>query len=80
MIMVTASTNVESATLALENGARDCLLKPFNHDEFRHSVALCREQRRLVNENLELKDLFFHGTENKACLTRSCSSMTKKTS
>lgn len=76
--MVTASTNVESATLALENGARDYLLKPFNHDEFRHSVALCRGQRRLVNENLERP--VFHGTENKACLTRSCSSMTKKTS
>lgn len=58
VIMVTASTNVESAILALKNGARDYLLKPVNHDEFRHSVALCMEQRRLVNENIELKDLF----------------------
>ena len=58
VIMVTGNTNVESAIQALKNGARDYLLKPVNHDELRHSVALCMEQRRLRNENIELKDLF----------------------
>lgn len=57
VIMVTANTNVESAIHALKNGARDYLLKPVNHDEFRHTVALCMEQRRLLNENIELKSL-----------------------
>lgn len=57
VIMVTGDTNVESAIQALKNGARDYLLKPVNHDEFRHTVALCMEQRRLLNENIELKGL-----------------------
>ncbi len=33
------------------------LLKPINNDEFRHAVALCFEQRRLLDENQELKRL-----------------------
>jgi len=57
MIMVTGNTNVETAIHALKNGARDYLLKPVNPDEFRHTVALCMEQRRLLNENSELKGL-----------------------
>jgi len=57
VIMVTGNTNVESAIHALKNGARDYLLKPVNPDEFRHTVALCMEQRRLLNENTELKGL-----------------------
>jgi two-component system, NtrC family, sensor kinase len=58
IIMVTGDTTVESAIQALKNGARDYLLKPVNHDELLHSVALCMDQRRLRNENIELKDLF----------------------
>jgi len=57
VIMVTGNTNVESAIHALKNGARDYLLKPVNPDEFRHTVSLCMEQRRLLNENIELKGL-----------------------
>jgi len=57
VIIVTGNTNVESAIQALKNGARDYLLKPVNPDEFRHTVALSMEQRRLLNENIELKGL-----------------------
>jgi diguanylate cyclase (GGDEF)-like protein len=57
VIIVTGHANVESAILALKNGARDYLIKPINHDEFKHTVALCIEQRRLLDENLELKGL-----------------------
>ena len=57
VILVTGHANLESAILALKNGARDYLLKPFNHEEFKHTVALCFEQRRLINENYELKEL-----------------------
>jgi two-component system, cell cycle response regulator len=57
VIMVTSNAAVETAIHALKNGARDYLLKPVNQDEFKHTVALCMEQRRLLNENIELKTL-----------------------
>jgi two-component system, cell cycle response regulator len=57
VIMVTGHANVETAIYALKNGATDYLVKPINHDEFRHIVAHCMEQRRLLDENQELKGL-----------------------
>jgi two-component system, cell cycle response regulator len=57
VIMVTGHANVETAIYALKNGATDYLVKPINHDEFRHIVAQCMEQRRLLDENQELKGL-----------------------
>ncbi len=55
VILVTGHANVETAIFALKNGARDYLVKPINHDELKHTVALCVEQRRLLDENLELR-------------------------
>jgi len=57
VIMVTGNTNLESAIFALKHGARDYLIKPVNPEEFRHSVALCLQQRRLLNENEELRKM-----------------------
>jgi two-component system cell cycle response regulator len=57
VIMVTGHANMGTAIFALKNGARDYLIKPINHDEFKHAVSLCFEQRRLLDENLELKGL-----------------------
>jgi diguanylate cyclase (GGDEF)-like protein len=57
VIMVTGHANVETAIYALKNGATDYLIKPINQDEFRHIVSHCMEQRRLLDENLELKGL-----------------------
>jgi diguanylate cyclase (GGDEF)-like protein len=56
VIVVTGYGNTESAIYALKNGARDYLIKPISHDEFKHVVKLSMEQRRLLNENQELKD------------------------
>lgn len=57
VIMVTGNANLESAIFALKLGARDYLVKPVNPDEFRHSVAQCIRQRRLLDENDELKNM-----------------------
>jgi diguanylate cyclase (GGDEF)-like protein len=55
VIVVTGHANMETAIYALKHGARDYLVKPINHEELKHSVSLCMEQRRLLDENLELK-------------------------
>lgn len=55
VIMVTGNANLESAIYALKHGARDYLVKPVNRDEFKHSVAQCLQQRRLLDENEDLK-------------------------
>lgn len=57
VIMVTGNANMESAVFALKHGARDYLIKPVNPDEFKHSVALCMQQRQLLDENQELKNM-----------------------
>ena len=57
VIIVTGHANMETAIYALKHGARDYLVKPINHEEFKHTVALCVEQRRLLDENQELKGL-----------------------
>lgn len=56
VIVVTGYGNMESAIYALKNGARDYLVKPISHDEFKHVVRLSMEQRRLLDENQGLKD------------------------
>jgi len=57
VIMVTGNANMESAVFALKHGARDYLIKPVNPDEFKHSVAQCMQQRHLLDENQELKNM-----------------------
>ncbi len=57
VIMVTGNANLESAVFSLKHGARDYLVKPVNSDELLHSVRLAMEQRRLLNENVELKNM-----------------------
>lgn len=56
VIVVTGYGNMESAIYALKNGARDYLVKPISHDEFKHVVRLSMEQHRLLNENQGLRD------------------------
>jgi len=57
VIMVTGNANLESAIFALKHGARDYIVKPINSDDFLHSVAQCLEQRRILDENEELKSM-----------------------
>lgn len=55
VILVTGHASLESAIHALKNGARDYLVKPFNPEELKHLVRNCLEQRRLLEENEDLK-------------------------
>jgi len=57
VILVTANADLESALFSLKHGARDFLLKPINSDELLHAVRLCMEQRRLLDENVELRNM-----------------------
>ncbi len=56
VILVTGHATLESAIETLKSGARDYLVKPFNPEELKHLVRLCLEQRRLIDENVELKN------------------------
>lgn len=57
VILVTANADLESALFSLKHGARDFLLKPINSDELLHAVRLCMEQRSLLDENQELRNM-----------------------
>jgi len=55
VILITGHASIESAVDALKNGARDYLVKPFEASELRHLVKNCIDQRRILDENLQLK-------------------------
>jgi len=57
VILITENANLEAAVGALKLGARDYLVKPVNPDELNHSVSCCIQQRHLLDENLELKNM-----------------------
>ena len=59
VILVTENANLESAVSALKLGASDYLLKPVNPEELKHSVSRSIQQRHLLDENLELKNMIY---------------------
>jgi diguanylate cyclase (GGDEF)-like protein len=57
VIMVTGNADLDSAVFALKHGARDYLVKPVNPDVLKHSVVQCIQQRHILDENVELKNM-----------------------
>lgn len=55
VIVITGHASLDSAIEALKSGARDYLVKPFDAAELRHLVKTSLDQRRLLDENLQLK-------------------------
>ncbi len=55
VIMMTAFASVESAIEAMKNGAVDYIVKPFHNEEIKITIKRIQEQRRLVTENIALK-------------------------
>lgn len=56
VIMMTAYGTIETAVKAVKEGAYDFLTKPFDPDHLLILVAKALEKRRLVTENIVLKD------------------------
>lgn len=56
VIMITAFATVETAVQALKQGAFDYVTKPIDPDELSHLVRRAIEQRRLEEENLQLRE------------------------
>jgi DNA-binding NtrC family response regulator len=55
VIMITAFASVETAVRALKQGAFDYVTKPVDPDELSHLVLRAMEQRRLKEENTQLR-------------------------
>ena len=55
VIMITAFASVETAVRALKQGAFDYVTKPVDPDELSHLVLRAMEQRRLRQENTQLR-------------------------
>ena len=55
IIVMTAFSTVENAVAAMKAGAFDYLAKPFTDDELLFTVAKAVEKKRLVEENLALR-------------------------
>jgi len=56
VIMVTGLSQIETAVLSMKMGAFDYLSKPFDPDELVMVVDRAMERRRLIRENLALKN------------------------
>ncbi len=56
VVVITAYSSIESAIEAMRRGAFHYVPKPFKNEEVLHIVRKAVEQRRLVQENLLLKN------------------------
>jgi DNA-binding NtrC family response regulator len=56
VIMITAFASVDTAVRALKQGAFDYVTKPIDPDELSHLVLHAIEQRRLREENVQLRE------------------------
>jgi two-component system response regulator PilR (NtrC family) len=55
VLMITAFASVETAITAMKKGAFDYVTKPFKHEEVLHILTNGLNQRRLVDENRQLR-------------------------
>ncbi|MFQ5735671.1 MAG: diguanylate cyclase [Thermodesulfobacteriota bacterium] len=55
VIVITGHGSIESAVSALKSGASDYIRKPLNEDELLHTVTRCMEKKKLLEENIEMR-------------------------
>lgn len=56
VIILTAFGSIEDAVAAMKRGAHDYLTKPFSRDELKLTVEKAAERRRLLRENMDLRE------------------------
>jgi len=55
VLIMTAFASVESAVTAMKKGAYDYVQKPFHNEEIKLTIKRVLEQKRLIDENIALK-------------------------
>ncbi len=55
VIMMTAFASIESAVDAMKRGASDYIVKPFLNEEIRLTIQKVLEQKKIITENIALK-------------------------
>ncbi len=55
VIVITGHGSIDTAVDALKSGAFDYIRKPLNEDELLHTVAKCMEKKKLLEENIEMR-------------------------
>ncbi|MEW5766545.1 MAG: sigma-54 dependent transcriptional regulator [bacterium] len=55
VIIMTAYATVQTALAAMKMGAYDYIIKPFEMDELKFMIKRLADQKRLISENIELK-------------------------
>lgn len=55
VIMMTAFASIESAVEAMKKGAYDYIVKPFHNEEIRLTIRKVLEQKKILRENIALK-------------------------
>jgi DNA-binding NtrC family response regulator len=55
VIMMTAFASIESAVEAMKRGAADYIVKPFLNEEIKLTVKKVLEQKKIISENIALK-------------------------
>jgi len=55
VIIITAYATIDSAVMAIKEGATDYIVKPFNPEEISRVIAKLVEHQRLIRENIQLR-------------------------
>jgi DNA-binding NtrC family response regulator len=71
VVIMTAFASVESAVETMKKGASDYIVKPFLNEEIKITVRRILEQRRLVQENIALKQQLSQQMGSAECIANS---------
>lgn len=70
VVIMTAFGSIDTAVLAMKNGAYDYLVKPFTPEQLEHLIERIEDYRRLREENTKLRDQVDALSEPSAIVTK----------